>query len=748
MNYFKKLNFIIIFAYLIILTTISGQTISHNPKDKFSRDGDVYYERMVGKGVKHIYEFIKEKPYQINILEITLNQPEIKIEAEKGKDQLFEGEKVASIAKRENKENNIIIGAVNADFWGTKYITIGFMVDDNTIYKKPHTNRASFFMDESGTPYIDYLTLELELISGDKKFKIDSLNSPEIDSDSILFSSRAYSKTPKDKPRYEIILKQISEKFIPNVDCNVEVLQIKENSSETAIEGGQFILSISAEKSSEFMSLTPGTKLVLKPTIPEFSKPIILAVGGGPRLLKEGNVDINYEFETIGKNFCTDLHPRTALGYNLNQNKMWLMTVDGRQPSISIGMNLYEMADYLKKLGATEAINLDGGGSTTMWVRGDIVNSPSDATGPRTVTNALLVICSAQKGDAAYISIEPENILIPEKSKINFNAFAYDQYYNPVDIKTDGIQWILSSEINANINKKGLLEAKSESAGTLIAKYKEKNISAYTPVKISKIGFIESEPAKVIIESGEEKSVKIKLFSKNKENLLFSKDSFKIKCNADFFDYRFTDDEMQIRGIKKGKDKITFECGDVKYHLPVLVDYLTSQSVIGFEPEDIDKNVYSLTGNYYDTAKTKLSAEKGNKKEGNGSLRLDYSMISGGTTAIYLGINKTLPGEPTKIGLWVYGDGGKAWLRSEISDKDGEIFIMDFTEGGRGILWKDEWKLINIPVEKINPKWTNPRAKLDYPVTINNIYIVQAKEADKGSGSILFDNLTVVVPED
>jgi exopolysaccharide biosynthesis protein len=85
-------------------------------------------------------------------------------------------------------------------------------------------------------------------------------------------------------------------------------------------------------------------------------------------------------------------HPRTAVA--VRGNKVLLITVDGRSERAA-GMSFYELASLLKWLGAEEGINLDGGGSTTMWFDGfpdgGIINQPSDRTGERHVANVLLV---------------------------------------------------------------------------------------------------------------------------------------------------------------------------------------------------------------------------------------------------------------------------------------------------------------------------------------------------------------------
>ena len=72
-------------------------------------------------------------------------------------------------------------------------------------------------------------------------------------------------------------------------------------------------------------------------------------------------------------------------------NTIWLVTVDGRQPELSVGMTLVELRALAHRLGLVNALNLDGGGSTTMWVQGQVVNKPSDPIGPRKVSDALLV---------------------------------------------------------------------------------------------------------------------------------------------------------------------------------------------------------------------------------------------------------------------------------------------------------------------------------------------------------------------
>jgi exopolysaccharide biosynthesis protein len=74
------------------------------------------------------------------------------------------------------------------------------------------------------------------------------------------------------------------------------------------------------------------------------------------------------------------------------RGRLILATVDGRRTGGSGGFTLYEAADFMRSLGAVQALNLDGGGSTTMALRGTLANNPSDAAGERPVGDTVQVI--------------------------------------------------------------------------------------------------------------------------------------------------------------------------------------------------------------------------------------------------------------------------------------------------------------------------------------------------------------------
>lgn len=113
-------------------------------------------------------------------------------------------------------------------------------------------------------------------------------------------------------------------------------------------------------------------------------------IGGAGLLAQDGHYVNDWSPEQFAPGFAETRHPRSMIGVDESQT-MWLVTVDGRQPALSAGMTLIELQSLARRLRLTGALNLDGGGSTTMWVKGEVVNRPSDAAGPRKVSDALLV---------------------------------------------------------------------------------------------------------------------------------------------------------------------------------------------------------------------------------------------------------------------------------------------------------------------------------------------------------------------
>jgi Phosphodiester glycosidase len=160
--------------------------------------------------------------------------------------------------------------------------------------------------------------------------------------------------------------------------------------SETPLDrNGGVVLSTApgTDEAEQLLALNPGTPMRLHWTL---GWPGVFdAVGGDPILLLDG----------ASTQVCAACarQPRTAIGVTAT-GKILLVVIDGRRPGWSRGATLGELRTILRDLGAVDAMNLDGGGSSEMVVRGEVVNRPSDGH-ERRITNAVLILPGADPGE-------------------------------------------------------------------------------------------------------------------------------------------------------------------------------------------------------------------------------------------------------------------------------------------------------------------------------------------------------------
>ncbi|MFN2391204.1 MAG: phosphodiester glycosidase family protein, partial [Pyrinomonadaceae bacterium] len=239
---------------------------------------------------------------------------------------------------------------------------------------------------------IGRLNMNVEARFKNQTRKVSGINRERRDDELILFTPEFHRTTLTDSNGLEILVRK------------EKIVEIRDAKGSSLIPSDGFVLSASGKQRLQLLDtvkvgmkvnfngkLETGNSADLKYEKQQnlFSESEDI-VDGVPFLIENGKIEITWEREKIGKEFATTRHPRTAVA-RLKDGKILMATVDGRQPNISVGMNLQELAEMLLELGAVEAMNLDGGGSTTMFLNGKVVNQPSDKEGERKVAAAILV---------------------------------------------------------------------------------------------------------------------------------------------------------------------------------------------------------------------------------------------------------------------------------------------------------------------------------------------------------------------
>jgi len=150
--------------------------------------------------------------------------------------------------------------------------------------------------------------------------------------------------------------------------------------AEVSLSADTALLSAGPGMAAHLPRITPGATIrFTTATVPDLAGSET-AIGGGPALVRDR--------KALPFHGAQPRHPRSAMGWN--NDYYFLVEVDGRQ-RFSAGMTFPELAAYMVKLGCTDALNLDGGGSATLWVYGTVINSPSEGR-ERPAANALVVV--------------------------------------------------------------------------------------------------------------------------------------------------------------------------------------------------------------------------------------------------------------------------------------------------------------------------------------------------------------------
>jgi hypothetical protein len=169
--------------------------------------------------------------------------------------------------------------------------------------------------------------------------------------------------------------------------------------------GGSVVQGIGASADWLTAHASVGTRLTLDEQIKDASGSRVSLhagdsiVSAAPVLLRRGREAIDAATEGVldpkdlsfAYGWAEQRQPRTMAGIDA-RGRLLLVTVDGRRPGVSEGVTLEEGARLMKTLGAVDAINLDGGGSSAMAVNGALVNHPTDSTGERPIGDAVLVL--------------------------------------------------------------------------------------------------------------------------------------------------------------------------------------------------------------------------------------------------------------------------------------------------------------------------------------------------------------------
>jgi hypothetical protein len=350
---------------------------------------DTVQHKEVGPGMFYTKYLVHSVPWSINVFEADMTNEYFAIETVKAFELLAGGrEKTSAMSIRKNFANHWSVCAVNGDFFNLKTgMPNNIQVENGEVLRNERVDWPAIGFSVNNEVSISAPNLSGKIFLEETSFAVNGINVMRDINQLTLYNQFYGASTRTADNGFEMVIHPTAS-WLANDTVYCVVDSINPAGQNTIIPRGSMVVSASgahANYLSSYVSVNDTLKILLN-IFPSVSK-LKEMLGGHPIIVKDGIAAAMNPNES----FVFTRHPRTAVGINKDSTKLFLVTVDGRQIS-SLGMNLFELADLMVQIGVYQGINLDGGGSTTMVIGNEVVNSPSDAVGERPVSNALLVI--------------------------------------------------------------------------------------------------------------------------------------------------------------------------------------------------------------------------------------------------------------------------------------------------------------------------------------------------------------------
>lgn len=335
---------------------------------------------------QYIHDDIPSGPWSIHVFKVARAHSGWDIDTTLGGGNRFGlsvvSEQVKSIPPSDGKP----VAAINGDFFESARVYLGdpegLQIIRGELISGPNPTRACFYMDANGGCHRTNVTPQFTVKWPNGSTTPFGLNEFRDASTAVLYTEVVGPATRTSGGR-EIILERMGTNdwlpLRPGVHYTAKVREVRDTGN-TPLKPDIAVISLPPALISRVPAVKPGDTVMVSTDSSPSLAGARTALGGGPSLVQNG--------KARDWGFFQMRHPRAVIGWS--KDFFYLVVVDGRQRE-SVGMTYTEVGNYLVKIGCEEAINLDGGGSTTLWAFGQVMNSPSLGR-ERPSANALVIL--------------------------------------------------------------------------------------------------------------------------------------------------------------------------------------------------------------------------------------------------------------------------------------------------------------------------------------------------------------------
>jgi len=357
--------------------------------------------RQAEAGITYTNVRVASVPWSIHVLKIDRAQKDLMIFSAHARDKVLGVSFIADQARAVPREIGRALAGVNGDFYVRDNPSYagdprGLQIVNGELISAPDT--VCVWFDNDGNPHLDEVKGDFHVQWPDGSKTPFGLNQQRSSSMAVLYTPTYGPSTRVTGGRDLILEKTESGPWLPlqaGQTYRARVHEIATNGN-TRLVTNSMVLSLGPGLRGSVPDVTPGMEVQISTLTTPDLKGVKAAIAGGPELIKNGSPFNGTPPPGLSRDYSQrskyERHPRSAVGWS--PTHVYFVTVDGRQPGLSVGMKLAELAEFMANLGCTDAMNLDGGKSAQLWFKGQIVNSP--AQGEDTVANSLLVVRQAE----------------------------------------------------------------------------------------------------------------------------------------------------------------------------------------------------------------------------------------------------------------------------------------------------------------------------------------------------------------
>lgn len=455
--------------HLLLVLALAGSTVAtastvHELRGvKYDVDTVAYYK--AGPGMMHTrlrYQSQEStsKHFTANVLTIDLNNsPNLDLRMHLGCDSVHTSEKMTNVARRHQDDNNQYVACINGDFfitWASTPLMLGYpnmtachdgqmAISDNV----DHDNHIDgWIMDWQRGMWCDQTVLNntATLPSGDvlslygvnfARRDDSRLDAQDDSGDFYLFNQYRGHYTHMAAGWTEVALELADgAEWKINSPVRLKVVAAPSTGGNMAITEGGAVLAAGPSVGSQIAGLQAGDEVTVNigltlPTFDNLAPDVKEVIGGDVTLLRNGEAVL-----TANRfiNSRDSEYPRTMIGYDKDRTIFVMCTVDGKT-AVNTGVSYPQGAELMRCLGCWDALDLDGGGSTMMWLEQEgFVNTPSDGSERAVGSGLFAVITSPKDDEVTEIRFYDSTKTIPQYGYYTPKVLAYNRYGQLIDM--------------------------------------------------------------------------------------------------------------------------------------------------------------------------------------------------------------------------------------------------------------------------------------------------------------------------